>query len=1196
MDVNGNGVQDPGEPGLAGVTVTLQTPTGTLQTVTDGNGNYTFTGLISATYIVTFSPAPGNYGSPADIGNDATDSDPSPVTGVVSVPIFPGVVNTTTDAGFWQPSTLSGTVYVDFNNNGVLDPGEPPVPGTIVTLTGVSPVSGVVTLVTVTGPDGSYVFPMLPPGVYTLTEQQPAEWLDNADYPGNAGGIVGNDVIGSIVLTSGTTATGYDFTEQGATVGDYVWFDADHDGSQDDSETGLAGVTVTLQTPTGPLTFVTGATGAYSFTNLQINTPYTLTFTAPVNYSTTVPNNPTPGDLRDSDIDPAGQVSVILTTSVNPTVDAGFWQPSSVAGSVYVDANNNGARAPGEYGIPGVIVTLTGQTTNGLFVLITTTTDASGYYTFTNLDPGTYNLAEQQPGQWLDGIDTAGSQFGNTTINDVIQGFQLPPGTNATGYLFGEQGVRIGDLVWEDLNHNGQQDPGEPGTQGVTVTLQTITGTLTTYTDATGAYTFTDQPINTALTVTFSPAATYVGTLQDVLTDTTDSDADPLTGIVAVILTTNTNTVDAGFWRPMTLGSQVWLDVNNNGVLDAGEVGVNGVVVELYRDSNGSGVYEPGIDGLVATSTTVNGGFYSFTELSYAGYFVVLPSANFTGGAALVNYQNSTATVGGNTDLDNVDHGYVSGVLGSGGIVASSIVTLTPGMEPGAGVDGDGTTGNLTVDFGFYQLTLASQLWQDNNNNGQVNPGEPGLAGVTVVLLMGGSPVATTTTDASGNYTFTGLMSGTYQVAVTPPPGYVSTIPTTLNPNGNVDGDDNGLTPTVAGGPIVSNPIDLTPGNEPVVVTSTGTTVNTTLDFGLWQPSQIGDRVWYDVNGNGTQDPGETGFAGVTVTLFISTPVGWQQTAVSVTNGTGLYTFTNLISGTYYASFTIPSGYSFTVPNVGNPATDSNAIPVGGNPRVGTTPPLVIPAGLITNTVDAGVWTPVTLLSLYKSGVSNYGGGPPTVTQYSRITYTLVLTNVGPYVSHDTRITDVLPAGTSYVAGSATTMNGAPVIGPDPLVWLVGDLPVGGVFTATFAVTVDILSGMITNVATAGNQWGPPISSTITHVVVPPTSIQLVSLRATRTGQTVAVTWQTANEVNTLGYRIYRSTSGTRVDATLVSGGVIAATGAGTGASYAWVDANAPSGASYYWLEEVETNGAVTEYGPASVGGLVRNYLPNVAR
>jgi len=280
---------------------------------------------------------------------------------------------------------------------------------------------------------------------------------------------------------------------------------------------------------------------------------------------------------------------------------------------------------------------------------------------------------------------------------------------------------------------------------------------------------------------------------------------------------------------------------------------------------------------------------------------------------------------------------------------------------------------------------------------------------------------------------------------------------------------------------------------------------------------------------------------------------------------------------------------------VGNPATDSNAIPVGGNPVVGTAL-LVIPPGLITNTVDAGVWTPVTLLSLYKSGASNYGGGPPTVTQFSRITYTLVLTNVGPYLSRDTRITDVIPAGTSYVAGSATTTNGAPVIGPDPLVWLVGDLPVGGVFTATFAVSVDMLFGIITNVATAGNQWGPPISSTVTYVVVPPTAIQLVSLRALRAGSAVNVTWQTANEANTLGYRIYRSTSGARTDATLVSAGVIAATGAGTGASYEWVDANAPSATSYYWLEEVETSGAVTEYGPVSVGGLVRNYLPVIVR
>ena len=69
-----------------------------------------------------------------------------------------------------------------------------------------------------------------------------------------------------------------------------------------------------------------------------------------------------------------------------------------------------------------------------------------------------------------------------------------------------------------------------------------------------------------------------------------------------------------------------------------------------------------------------------------------------------------------------------------------------------------------------------------------------------------------------------------------------------------------------------------------------------------------------------------------------------------------------------------------------------------------------------------------------------------------------------------------------------------------------------------------------------------------------------------------------------------------RATATLATAGVIAATGAGTGASYEWVDAAAPSGTAFYWLEEIETSGALTEYGPATVGGVFRGYLPVVGR
>ena len=42
--------------------------------------------------------------------------------------------------------------------------------------------------------------------------------------------------------------------------------------------------------------------------------------------------------------------------------------------------------------------------------------------------------------------------------------------------------------------------------------------------------------------------------------------------------------------------------------------------------------------------------------------------------------------------------------------------------------------------------------------------------------------------------------------------------------------------------------------------------------------------------------------------------------------------------------------------------------------------------------------------------------------------------------------------------------------------------------------------------------------------------------------------------------------------------------------------ASAPSGTAFYWLEEIETSGALTEYGPATVGGVFRGYLPVVGR
>ena len=67
-DYDGNGVQDAGEPGMNGLTVTLETPTGNSTTVTSGNGNYTFTVDVYTPYTITVATARGLHADCAQHG------------------------------------------------------------------------------------------------------------------------------------------------------------------------------------------------------------------------------------------------------------------------------------------------------------------------------------------------------------------------------------------------------------------------------------------------------------------------------------------------------------------------------------------------------------------------------------------------------------------------------------------------------------------------------------------------------------------------------------------------------------------------------------------------------------------------------------------------------------------------------------------------------------------------------------------------------------------------------------------------------------------------------------------------------------------------------------------------------------------------------------------------------------------------
>jgi hypothetical protein len=167
----------------------------------------------------------------------------------------------------------------------------------------------------------------------------------------------------------------------------------------------------------------------------------------------------------------------------------------SIAGTVFEDCNNNGKKENGETGLKGVKITLTGTTTSGEAVSMTTTTDANGNYKFSNLKAGKYKVSEADPDGFFDGKDMAGTA-GGSAGNDVISNINLNNGQNATNYNFGElKGAAISGIVFNDGDKDGKQDRNESGIRNVKITLSGIDDqgnavSLVTYTDASGKYSF----------------------------------------------------------------------------------------------------------------------------------------------------------------------------------------------------------------------------------------------------------------------------------------------------------------------------------------------------------------------------------------------------------------------------------------------------------------------------------------------------------------------------------------------------------------------------------------------------------------------------------------------------------------------------------------------------------------------------------
>ncbi|MDQ2869445.1 MAG: SpaA isopeptide-forming pilin-related protein [Acidobacteriota bacterium] len=406
-DLNANGLRDPGEPALSGVTVSLfpgtpAAPGVSRSVVTDANGGFLFTNVTPGPYFL-IETTPAGF------------TQTTPASGFITVTSVAGGSSINNLFGNFRgilTGTISGTKFLDVNGNGVREAGETGQPGVTFTISG--PI-GFTPRTVVTGADGTFSFTAVPFGTYTVAETVPPGFRQTAPAaPGTATATVN---------VSTRTVSGLLFGNQavlGASISGFKFIDVNGNGARDAGEPGGGGVTIRLSGPGGTGTGVqttTASDGSFTFTGVAPGT-YLVSEVVPVGFTQTAPGG-------------AGIISVTVSSGEtragllfgNQVTGPGG--TGTVSGLKILDLNSNGIVDGIDRPLEGIVFVLTAS--DGTSRQVTSGPD--GTFRFDGVAPGNYVISEILPANFF-------QTFPGTSGAPQTYTVTVVSGQNAGGFLF----------------------------------------------------------------------------------------------------------------------------------------------------------------------------------------------------------------------------------------------------------------------------------------------------------------------------------------------------------------------------------------------------------------------------------------------------------------------------------------------------------------------------------------------------------------------------------------------------------------------------------------------------------------------------------------------------------------------------------------------------------------------------------------